>query len=478
MAGVVLFFVVHGMAENKGLIPISEIGFFLLKSFGFLLLFFMLLKWRKWPLYPATIVLSFGLFFYLFFGAIQDALKSTFLASLSKYSVLLPLFVVLIFVGFRTLKNHSKAATRLNRFLNTLLTVFILVDLVSLAVVNNNAALPLVTPHAKLKSQSSVKPNIYLLVMDEYAGEKSLQQNLHFNNQAFLSKLTEKGFYIASNASSNYASTPISMASFFEMSYNNWLDLKRPIKAEDYSICAKKMSESSSMKWLSDLGYETINLSIFDFTGKPSLNQSSFLKQGIQLITNKTLASRMERDLIWMVYQYIAPKWDGLATYLANKGDEGNRKLYQLTLEEINKDKQQPKFVYTHLMMPHYPYVRDSSGALRKGNLFQSLTTDQQKGAYLQYLNYANTRILELLKAIEFKEKGKAIVMVIGDHGYRADPKQQSCFDTHNNLVAVYLPQRNYQYLYPSISNVNVFKAVFKSTFDSTLVFEKDRCIE
>ncbi len=127
-----LFFVMHGYAENFGFInfwdtlilAIAYVAVIIILFF----LFFIVFKNRT----KAALASSFIMAFYLFFGAIQDFCKAH-LVTLNRYSVLLPLFVIIFIALIIYLKKSNSTFSKLNLFLNSLFLIYVIVDLGTLA---------------------------------------------------------------------------------------------------------------------------------------------------------------------------------------------------------------------------------------------------------------------------------------------------------------------------------------------------------
>jgi hypothetical protein len=69
-----------------------------------------------------------------------------------------------------------------------------------------------------------------------------------------------------------------------------------------------------------------------------------------------------------------------------------------------------------------------------------------------------------------------AAMILLGDHGYRrADVSTTKRL--FQNLNAVYFPDKNYGFLYDSISNVNEFRTVFNKLFGQQFLLQRDSTI-
>jgi hypothetical protein len=210
-----VFFVFHGYTQNKEAITYKDFftltGTYLLAA-GVLFLTGHLL-FRHWT---KAALLSFGLlFFHLFFGAFHDALKAVspglFLA---KYSVLLPLLLIALVAFIFFLKKTNRRFQRLFTYLNLLFFALLLTDVPALfRQPTHSAATPSFKP-----CDACTKPDIYLIIADEYADSASLAAVFQYNNTTFLQELRQRGFQIL-RSRSNYNFTPFSMASMFAMDY-------------------------------------------------------------------------------------------------------------------------------------------------------------------------------------------------------------------------------------------------------------------
>jgi hypothetical protein len=64
--------------------------------------------------------------------------------------------------------------------------------------------------------------------------------------------------------------------------------------------------------------------------------------------------------------------------------------------------------------------------------------------------------------------------MLLGDHGFREGVKKEEHKYAFMNLNAIYLPEKNYEGFYDSISNVNQFRVLLNKEFEQHLSLLKD----
>jgi hypothetical protein len=121
-----------------------------------------------------------------------------------------------------------------------------------------------------------------------------------------------------------------------------------------------------------------------------------------------------------------------------------------------------PKFVYVHIMIPHYPHVFGPDGAILTdpgfyGDGGKPVNADYSRRGYIYGVQFINKRIIPILLAIINESKTPPIIVLQGDHG-------QSGNDRYTNLNAYYLPNGDKD-LYETITPVNSFRLIFDEYF-------------
>ena len=183
-----LFFLLHGSSENYPLIPFIPCLLLLLKYILVTaiitgLSFLIIRSWRS-----AAMFAFFVMGFHFFFGPLHDFLKNVLPNSfIVKYTFLIPFFFIL-FIGILIYQRKLKPSyNKLSRYLNILFAVLILIDLVLLGIksTKDNGSHKTELASEFINCNNCSKPDIYLIVADEYAGRKELEDIFHFDNSAF-----------------------------------------------------------------------------------------------------------------------------------------------------------------------------------------------------------------------------------------------------------------------------------------------------
>lgn len=471
-----IFFVLHGFTENYDFIPVKDALVLTAVYMGFSVLFALLF----WLLYRnsgsdrntrANLAALAIMAFNFFFGSVHDSLKKLFPESfIVKYIFVLPTALVLFIVLFVVLKKTKKPLHRLSYFLNIVILLFILVDVVTLSVkAANREKQSSALPPGFIACDTCAKPDIYFILADEYAGNEELKEIFQFDNSGFHKKLDSLGFRAIPYSQSNYNYTPFSVASTLNMSY---LDLKGKERTQpDLTYSYESIRDNRLLKFLEFHGYSFYNYSVFDFEGQPARVRETFLPVKTRLITAQTFLHRFDKEIRFnLVTRWKSEKNLEILTY-ANKHNNDN--IYDLTWKQAEQDASKPKFIYAHLMMPHYPYYFDRHGNEQP---FEKLQEGNQvdKKAYIEYLQYSNNKLEALVTHIISSSKSPPIIVLMGDHGFRHFKEPVEFKYYFQNLAAVYLPWKNYSAFPDSMTSVNLFRGVLNTSFGQRLPFLKD----
>ncbi|GGA87033.1 hypothetical protein [Puia dinghuensis] len=466
-----LFFVFHGFVRNARFIRVTDClvltGAYFLAALILYLLFYALLR----NSINAALVASFVMAFYLFFGFIHDPLRKHSIF-LHRYSILLPVFLGLTVL--LTLYLRKKAPfTRLSLYLNLLFLLSILYDGATLTWQSLQSRSPRFSTVAVFSEgqpacDTCAKPDIYLLVFDEYTGSRTLRDVYHYDNHGLDSFLEAQGFHIQGKSRSNYWFTSFSMASMLNMSYLNGISHPQALTSDDYTNVWEPLRKSEVVNSLIAKGYDIVNLSPFDLPGHPSTVSQPFIATNTKLITYHTLADYLERDFGYVLQRFI-PRASKLGNVYKT-----NETVISRTIQASSLHPARPRFIYMHVALPHSPFLFDSSLHRRSP---EATNVDFRLKDYLDYLPYTNLQAKQLITAIKGNSGGKAVILFMSDHGVRAwhDVSDFSYF--FNNQNAVYFPDRGYSCLYDSISNVNQFRVVFNKLFRSNLPLLRDSTI-
>jgi len=432
-----------------------------------ILSYFILKSWPK--------ALAFAFFLMcvqFFFGAVHDVARNLFSNSfISKYSFLLPLVVLVCVSAFFFFLKTNRKFKRTTQYLGLTLGILIAVDVAIFVskLISRSKAKPL---SEVAGCRDCKKPNIYLIIADEYASQKELHDIFSFDNSAFQAKLEQRNFHIVKKAMSNYNYTPYSMASIFDMNYLKGITNKAN-DIDNRNNSYEKINKNVLVNTLNAFGYEFVNLSLFDFADKPGLNFNEFYSIREKLISSQTLTGRIKKDLWYhfvttFKFRWAQNDWQNKLITLIDKAYNG-------TVSVARENSSQPRFIYTHFTMPHYPYLFDKNGRRLS---FEESQHAERKDLYLGFLQYCNQKCLALIDEILKYDKTGPIIIFMSDHGFTKynaatiDPSYN--FD---NIINLSFPDKNYSAFPDTVSNVNLFRFILNKQFQQQLPFLKDSTI-
>jgi hypothetical protein len=468
-----VFFVWHGYVQNYPLVPVSD-AFKLVFEYLLIILLLVIVFhfiFRSWQ--KGLLFVFFLMCIQFFFGAVHDLLKNLFADSfIPKYSFLLPFILAIVAAIFVFLLKTRRRFIRASRYLSITMVILIAVDLAILTARLISRSKINTTTTELAGCRDCKRPNIYLVIMDEYAGRNQLHDIFSFDNSDFENELQKRNFHIVRKAMSNYNFTPYSMASIFDMDYLKGITGK----ANDISnrnTSYETINKNALVSTLDALGYDFVNLSLFDFAGKPGVNNNEFYSTHEKLISSPTLTSRVRKDLWYhfvttFKFRWAQNNWQkGLVTVL--------EKEYNGTLTAAAENSGKPRFVYTHFIMPHYPYLFARNGRQLS---FEESQQDGRRDLYLGYLQYCNKKCLALADSLLQKDRTGPIIILMSDHGFtKYDPSNVDPSYNFDNVINVYFPDQDYSEFHDTLSNVNLFRLILNKQFKQRLPLLKDSTI-
>jgi hypothetical protein len=460
-----VFFILHGYSDNFRFV---SAGSALLLCLGYVVaailmttLFYFLYK----DLSKAALLVFFILAFDFFFGSLLDFFREVFPNSfIAKYSVLVPAFLVLLVFLFFIIKKR-KTLSGVNFYLNTLLVLLIVIDAVMLiSQIFSNSSRSGTNAIEFTACDSCSKPDVYVIVLDEYAGLQETKDILAYNNQPFLDSLGTREFKTINNSQSNYSYTAYSTASFLNMEYLD-SNKSKSVKKGGYKYAINKIENNRFVNFFLSRGYRFFNCSPFTIARQSSHIEGSFVPTNTKLITVGTFLNRFEKDVMLSAAEKFNMEWYLRRVMYVTLND--NNELYALTKKTADTS-EGPKLVYTHLLMPHYPYYYNEAGQLRSFEALRKSSLDNNED-YLAYLKYTNGRVVELVDYLLSHSARSPVIVLASDHGYRQYKNQTDQNYFFTNLLSVHLPGKNYNLFTDSLDNVNFLRLLLNSQFGQKL---------
>ena len=321
-------------------------------------------------------------------------------------------------------------------------------------------------------------PDIYYIITDAYSRDDYLLASYGFDNQQFLEALEDMGFYVARCSRSNYAQTNLSLPSSLNMEYLELLDdsyrpgntekigldhlirqsrVRRELEALGYSVVAFETgffyTQLEDADYYYELPKEGTLSEFFDFRGINGFEAMWLQNSGVKFLLDSATATG--------VLALLLPDLDRPRSIYR---DRALFVLGQLEKENVPAIRG-PKFVFAHIVSPHYPYVID-----REGEFVNREIPAHDKDAYIDQLVYLNTRLVGILRGIVETAEVPPIVILQADHGNFGTPGERTSI-----LNAYFLPGDGANGLYQGISPVNTFRLIFDTYFEGEFGLLEDR---
>lgn len=309
-------------------------------------------------------------------------------------------------------------------------------------------------------SASSDAPDVYYIVMDAYTRSDKLKEVYGYDNSAFLKGLRDRGFYVAECSKSNYSYTPSSMASALNMDYLD--NFAGDIIAENRSFydLGETIKHSKVRELFTDLGYRIVTFDT-DIWWLDTTDSDQYISQYTspwQKLLNFKLLGNFEKyylrtTALRVVEEYATSRNNRYGKALLST-ELAHYERIQFSLEELASlpESESPKFVYAHLVAPHFPYVFAVDGSFRY--------SPSTAPGYTDEIQYIEKRILEVIDQIISGSDVPPVILLQSDHGLAEEVRNA-------NLMAYYLPNGGSEALYPSITPINSFRIVFNETFSA-----------
>ncbi len=460
-----LYFFLDRVNKSQHLIPLT----YVLKILSICLLISLILLFfltRKLSRDKSIFIIAFSLFIYLFFRPILDTITILKPLQLLRKSYFYLPFFTLIFFLMLFLTHKAKALGKTIIYLNVLFFVLLFVEIGEFFFITGNEnRYKLITDKIETVPVTEVRrPNIYLLVLDEYTGLKSINDYFNFSNTAFVDSLKKRDFFVAQNPNSNYNLTWISMLSTLELSYIKNYNKEEFANANIYGNAAEQIKENNLITFLNNLNYDIINNTFFEFNhAHSSVPLLRPLKE--RLLLNKTLGYALKRGLLNhipsnKVQLLLNSQFAEIYRY--------NQLVIEQTIQTIKKNNA-PVFLYSHFLMPHVPYLKDKDGNTRNfSDTYKELRNSGYPQSYINYLIYTNKLMLQFTDSI-LQKKNDAIIIIMSDHGYRWQKGKRTVINDFNNFLAVYSTTKNYSLFSDTTSTVNLFRIVLNNYFNQRL---------
>lgn len=454
-------------AHNLGEIPATQILLptIILSITSIILLIltgFLLKNYRL-----AALILSPIIILFLSYGSIYNYI-SYYLRETKWYLlsalIVLNIFIIigLSFFFYKLFKSRAKKQfIVLNKLLSAIALTLLVVNLFQIGIYYLN------DPKDRLENCSqykgikngkfNVSPDIYYIILDEYAGLDQIREAYNYDNSAFANRLIEKGFYIATKSKTKYASTNMSLAEALNMgipensghtddSTSLDMTISSRLGFEDQKSIkyAKMIRDNRVVQIFKCMGYKYINFGAWWYATRYNQYADKNVSYYGLFFKDELNSLIVDSSIIRLLF---------IHRYFLRRGI-----LY--AFDKISKIPtiEGSKFVFVHMLMPHRPFLFNENG---DGVSFQQSRVSTDKALYLGQHIFTTKKVEKLIDEILRKSEKPPIIILQSDHGSRSDPKNK-----YKIFNAYYLPYAGKKMLYPNIMPGETFKVILSYYFD------------
>ena len=312
-------------------------------------------------------------------------------------------------------------------------------------------------------------PDIYYIILDEYAGSKILNDTFDYNNSEFINYLHTSGFTVPLETQSNYAISFPSLSSSLNMQYVDFYTDEIGIDSQDRRLLYNLIHNNRVMQILESNGYTIIN---FDSNWGPT----NALKIADQNLCERSILFNSEIFTMVIGNSMLKP----IYTDLFLPADRERILCIFSEMPEIQFETKKPIFAFAHIMLPHGPYVWGPSGEHKKITSLSILDVEEDKKGYIDQLKFTNKIVQEMIEKIIDEKKTPKIIIIQSDHGAAVpldwqNPTEKMQHDRLSNINYILLPDKNENPLYNTITPVNTFRVLFNDYFNTNFEVLEDR---
>jgi hypothetical protein len=328
--------------------------------------------------------------------------------------------------------------------------------------------------HPVLPQESTQTPDIYYIIADAYAREDAIREYYGYDNSEFIAWLESRGFYVARESWSNYATTFLSLASSLNM---------RLLNDEAAEILSRRHGASDDDR--------TPFYRLVQRAELPERLQQKGYRYA-QTLTHWGGTDRSgSADIRYKFAPFLGDEFTGTLANMTLLGAFAPTldQLHRFVIDAVPRmvEIEGPTFGFVHLLLPHNPYVFDRDGAVVASYPLTISMKLQEDGwrlrePYVEQLRYTNTVLKRMIDDILARSRVPPIIILQGDHGtsltaFDGDRKAglPQPRERHAILNAYLVPPAMRERLYPGITPVNTFRLLLSTQFGDDLPPQPDR---
>jgi hypothetical protein len=256
------------------------------------------------------------------------------------------------------------------------------------------------------------RPDIYVLLPDDYARTDVLKRYFHYDDSGFIDQLKRRGFVISGQGRSPYADSESNMAAALNMDYLSAFPRVLGEASQDVRPVKRVMEDNRASRLLAGIGYRYVHLDTDDVTyagGNPDIS---------------SLGPPDGFPNLWM-RKSVLRLFGGPLGFAQTATDERFRDTIHSVFAKLRAVPEQrgPKFVVFHTLLPHDPYIFGAQGqsVTFPGQTDESLATAAGRAYYVQQLQYTQRELLAAVDQIMRRSATPPVVVIQADEGFQAN---------------------------------------------------------
>jgi hypothetical protein len=413
--------------------------------------------------YKGGLLASLFLILFLTYGHVYNIFENK--SILGHHRFLITIWLIILGFGIWGIVRMKKKPLMLTSFLNIFSVILIAIPLFQIfqfelqhtkaTVVSNPSVDKVWQPTTKAAAGS---PDVYFIVLDAYARSDMLNKYNGYDNSQFLQQLQDLGFYVVNCSKSNYSFTAASISTTLNMDYLENFAGDYIKKNRNYYDLGELIKHNKVRELFSTLGYRFVSFDTdtwwLDITDSDQYI-SQYSSPWQELLDFNQLGNfesyYLKTTAFRIVDEYTTAEQNRLGkVLLSNEKAHYDQIMFDFNQLTQLPQSQSPKFVYMHMVAPHYPFVLAPDGSYQ-------YTVPNFPG-YKDQVEYIDQRLLEILPKIIKESKNPPVILIEGDHGLDTAVRNA-------NLMAFYMPNGGEKNLYPTMTPVNSFRMVFNQYF-------------
>ena len=468
------------VSSNRMLVPVAV-------TLSFTILALLLARLLLRSYYKAGIIVSVFILLFFSFGPVWSVVEGLKTNIIQRCAYLLLAEALFIIGCSYYLKKSKQVFHGVTKILNVVAITIIIIPMLKVVPHYISNKDPLLDHNKELRAGespivsngSSALPDIYYIILDRYASARTLSEFYNFNNGEFISNLSNKGFYIASESNSNYLFTANSVASSLNFEFINFLTNSMGEDSADLHPFGKLMQDNRAVRFLKGQGYQYIHAG------------SYYAPTRTNRLADINISYLLPTRFLYLLYSQTA-LYPFLSQLDITRLKDFRRQHWEATQKTFEALSKIPfikghKFIFAHILLPHPPYVFDRNGNFTEDDFIPptQVADLENKGKelhrkYIEQLIFTNKKVEELVARLLSRSAAPPIIIIQADEGpwpvrytfykdnfnWKTQATDEELKEKTGILNAYYLPGINHKnILYPSITPVNTFRVIFNAYF-------------